>query len=79
MDNESAAGAKDAAKAPGPIEAKAETPQPKVNPAAAAVDALVETWLGGLRNSDLAQHTPAWNALQASLPDLKAAILKHGG
>lgn len=46
---------------------------------AAAVDALLEPWIASLRDGPLAQHTPAWNALVASLPDLKAAVLKHGG
>ncbi len=63
-----------------PPAAAQEAPRTKEDTAkAAAVDALVEQWLAPLRGGDIAQHTPAWNALTASLPALKAAIIKHGG
>ena len=46
--------------------------------APAQVDALIERWISTLRGGAIAQHTPAWNELTASLPALKAAILEQG-
>ncbi len=43
---------------------------------AKAVDAAFETWLAGLRDSEISRHTPAWNRLTAELGGIKSAILK---
>lgn len=73
----------DAAAAPAPAPAPAPPPASADDKAkaakAAAVDALVASYVDTLRDGPVARDTPAWNAFTASLPALKAAILKNGG
>lgn len=55
--------------------AAAQDPQTQ---APSKADAIIERWISTLRGGAIAQHTPAWNELTASLPALKAAILEQG-